>query len=901
MKELEKFIEGLPKQYNSAGIEEKWYQHWDSEGLFHAEPNSGKKPYTIVIPPPNVTGLLHMGHALNNTLQDILIRFHRMAGNETLWMPGTDHAGIATQNVVEKQLAKEDLQREDLGREKFIERVWEWKQEYGGSIVTQLRRLGVSCDWERERFTMDEGLSRAVREVFVRLYNDGLIYRGRRLINWCPRCHSALADDEVEHQEVGGSLWHIAYPIKGTRQNLIVATTRPETLLGDTALAVHPEDKRYEKFVGQCVLLPVLGRKIPIITDEMVDMEFGTGVVKVTPAHDPNDYECGLRHELEQVVVIGPDGTMTEEAGKYAGLDRFRCRELLVEELEEKGQLEKTEEHLHAVGHCYRCDSIVEPYLSEQWFVRMKPLAKQAIEATRKGEVEFHPQRWEKVYLSWLENVRDWCISRQIWWGHQLPVWYCEDCGEITVSMADATKCSKCSSKNIQRDPDVLDTWFSSALWPFSTLGWPEETEELKYFYPTNVLVTDRGIIYFWVARMVMMGYYFCGEAPFSDVYIHGTVLDDEGRKMSKSLGNGIDPIDMIEQYGADAVRFTLAALTTEGQDIRLSPTRFEMGRNFINKLWNASRFVLMNLVATAPNPCAGDVEYEELEFEDRWILSRLAATSATARQALDNYRYSDLAMGLRDFAWHDICDWYLEITKARFRDGGESAAVAARVLAYVLDTMLRLLHPVIPYITEEIWGLLAKLAPQRGLKAQSEDAPPDLIRAPWPQAQEEWRDQKLEEEMNLAQEAIRAIRNVRSKFNLAARKPLAISVSARDEEVEQILKHQVGLIARLAVLEELEIAVALPKPAQAASEILDAMSIYVPLSGLMDVELEKNRLEKDLQKKEEFLRRSATKLKNEEFLSKAKPEIIERERALKEDLEAQIEKFQTLLESLES
>ncbi|MHC4884442.1 MAG: valine--tRNA ligase [Planctomycetota bacterium] len=892
------FVKELPKQYDASSLEDKWYGHWEGTGLFGAAANPDKKPYTIVIPPPNVTGVLHMGHALNNTLQDVLVRYRRMTGREALWVPGTDHAGIATQNVVERSLAKDDTHREDIGREAFIEKVWEWKEEYGGTIVKQLRKLGSSCDWERERFTMDEGLSHAVREVFVRLYEDGLIYRGRRLINWCVRCHSALADDEVEHEDKPGHLWHIRYPLKEGNKNLIVATTRPETMLGDTAIAVHPEDERYQKLIGSTVVLPVVGREIPIIADDMVDPAFGTGVVKVTPAHDPNDYECGLRHELEQIIVIGPDGTMTGDAGKYEGLDRFRCRELLVEELEESKLLEKTEEHGHAVGHCYRCSTVVEPYLSEQWFVKMKPLAEKALEASRKGEVQFHPARWEKVYLSWLENVRDWCISRQIWWGHRLPVWYCDDCEKISVAREDITACSHCSSENIRQDEDVLDTWFSSALWPFSTLGWPEDTPDLKYFYPTDTLVTARDIIYFWVARMVMMGLHFREEVPFSHVYIHGNILDAQGRRMSKSLGNGINPLELIEQYGADAVRYTLTALTTEGQDIKLAPTRFEMGRNFINKLWNASRFCLMNLAEVDGG--SDVINRVDLEFEDRWILSRFAEATAQTTQSLDGYRYADTASAVRDFAWHDLCDWYLEIVKGRFREGGKSAVTGARVLALMLDSTLRLLHPLLPFITEEIWSLLAKVAPARGLGASPEAAPENLIRAAWPTAEEGWRDEGVETEMKLTQEVIRAIRNVRAKFKLSPKKELSCTVSAENEEISTALNGQIPLIQRLANTTEVELTVGGEKPAQAAAEVMDGVTVYVPLAGLMDVDLERQRLETDLKKKKNFLEKSVRKLHNEEFTSRAKPEVVQRERDLKTDLEGQIAKIQELIASLE-
>ena len=891
-------VKSLPRQYDPAAVEDRWYAYWEENRLFHAEPNTGRKPFTIVIPPPNITGILHMGHALNNTLQDVLIRFRRMQGREALWLPGTDHAGIATQNVVEKDLVRQDLHREDLGRDKFLERVWAWKEQYGGTIVRQLRKLGSSCDWERERFTMDEGLSRAVREVFVRLYEDELIYRGRRLINWCPRCHSALSDDEVEHEETEGHLWHVRYPVKGRRQSLVVATTRPETMLGDTAVAVHPEDDRYRKLVGATAVLPIMNREIPVIADGIVDPAFGTGAVKVTPAHDPNDYEVGLRHGLEEITVIGSDGTMTEAAGKYAGLDRFRCRELLVSELEDLNLLESVEDHTHAVGHCYRCHHVVEPYLTEQWFVRMKPLAERAIRAQRRGHVAFHPARWEKVYLAWLENVRDWCISRQIWWGHRLPVWYCEDCGAITVAREDPEACGKCGGKHLRQDEDVLDTWFSSSLWPFSTLGWPDETPLLDRYYPTSVLVTDRGIIYFWVARMVMMGLYFMEVAPFSDVYVHGTILDDQGRKMSKSLGNGIDPLQMIDQYGADAVRFTLAALTTEGQDIRLSPTRFEMGRNFINKLWNASRFVLISLAQTPGGEAP--VPDEALAFEDRWILSRLSAAVEATTASLEELKYSDLAVGLREFTWHEACDWYLEIVKPRLRAGGEDARVASRVLAQVLDAMLRLLHPVAPFVSEEIWHLLGEVAPKRGL-AKAQPAARDLVRAPWPTPAPEHRDTAVEAEMALVQDVIRAVRNVRSKFRIPPKATVDTIVSAQDPSARRTLSGHERLLCELAGAKEVTLGVGVERPEGAASEVMGRLQVYVPLSGLMDVDLERRRLEKERGKKTEFLQKSANKLRNEQFLTKAKPEVVARERERKADLEEQIGKLDELLASLAS
>ncbi|MEK7821781.1 MAG: valine--tRNA ligase [Planctomycetota bacterium] len=603
----------LPTKYNPGEAEDRWYKLWEGKGYFHSEPDS-RRSFTIVIPPPNITGVLHMGHALNGILQDVLIRWRRMQGYNTLWLPGTDHAGIATQNVVERELLQKGLRRQDLGREKFVETVWKWREEYGSTIIKQLKKIGSSCDWQRERFTMDQGLSRAVREAFVRLWQKGLIYKGKYIINWCPRCQTALADDEVDHETHEGSMWYFRYPFRDEPHlSVTIATTRPETMLGDVAVAVNPGDERYKEFIGEHLLLPIVGREIPIIADEMVDKEFGTGAVKVTPAHDPNDFEMSLRHHLQPLTVMAEDGTMNTQAGEFAGMDRFECREALVEGLRQKRLLVKIEPHVHSVGHCYRCHTVIEPYLSDQWFVRMKPLAQSAIKATEEGKVTFYPERWTKVYLNWLENVRDWCISRQIWWGHQIPAWYCKDCGEINVSIEDPMSCTHCKGKHLVRDTDVLDTWFSSALWPFSTLGWPADTLELKTYYPTNVLVTGRDILYFWVARMVMMGLEMLGKEPFSKVYIHGTILDEQGRRMSKSLGNGIDPLEMTERYGVDAVRMSLLLLTTEGQDIKLSETKFEMGRNFTNKVWNAARFVIMNLSQSGVEPSPGGEERKTL------------------------------------------------------------------------------------------------------------------------------------------------------------------------------------------------------------------------------------------------------------------------------------------------
>ncbi len=913
-KDKQELVKRMPKQYVSAEVEEKWYAAWEQSGGFRSAPDPDRKPYTIVIPPPNVTGVLHMGHALNLTLQDILIRAARMRGRETLWVPGTDHAGIATQNVVERALEEEGNHRDDLGREAFVNRVWEWKQQYGARIIQQIKSLGASCDWTRTRFTMDEGLSRAVREVFLRLYHEGLIYRGRRLINWCVRCHTALADDEIEHEDKPGHLWYLRYPVKGKRRHVVVATTRPETMLGDTAVAVHPEDERYRDLVGQTVILPVMERELPVVADAFVDPAFGTGVVKVTPGHDSNDYECGLRHDLPQITVIGEDGKMTEDAGKFAGLDRFRCREKLLDELEGAKLVEKTEEHTHAVGHCYRCDSIVEPYLSEQWFVRMKPLAEKAMAATKEGHVAFHPGRWERVYLAWLENVRDWCISRQIWWGHRIPVWYHKETGEPIVpapGAPDPDTTGAYPPDALERDPDVLDTWFSSALWPFSTLGWPEETPELDYYYPTDVLVTDRGIIYFWVARMVMMGLQFMGKAPFGHVYIHGTILDEHGAKMSKSRGNGIDPLVMIqggeqerfgktfsyEGFGSDAVRYTLCRLTTEGQDIRLSPTRFEMGRNFINKVWNASRFVFMNLAAVDLD--GSGVRQDELQFEDRWILSRLTAVIHEMTETLDRFKYSDFASVIYDFTWRDYCDWYVEMVKGRLREGGRDAQVAGTVLAWALDQIVRLLHPIAPFFTEEIWSLLGQLAPRRGLTVDAPLPAEMLIRAAWPEADPALRDESVELTMRRVQDVVRAIRNIRAKFNLSPKAQVMAVVSAAEADYASQLEERRDLIGSQAGAEEVQVGCGLAKPAQAATEVLEGAQVYVPLSGLMDVEKECKRVARELAKKEKAVGGVNAKLQNQEFLAKAPKEVVARDEARKEELMRQIQELRELADSL--
>ena len=881
----------LGTRYDPKPVESKWYAHWEQTRCFHADPAKDGAPYTIVIPPPNVTGALHMGHALNNTIQDILIRWRRMQGFNTLWMPGTDHAGIATQNVVERQLAKEGLRRHDLGREKFLERVWDWKEQYGSRIINQLKTIGSSCDWERERFTMDDGLSRAVREAFVTLYERGLIYRGKYLINWCPRCLTALADDEVEHEEHQGSLWYIKYPFKDEpRLHLTVATTRPETMLGDTAVAVNPKDERYKDFIGKMLVLPVVGREIPVIADAHVDPEFGTGAVKVTPAHDPNDFEMGVRHNLEKVIVMSEDGAMNENAGDYVGMDRYECREALVEELRQLELLEATDAHTHSVGHCYRCHTVIEPYLSDQWFVKMRPLADAALAASKDGRVTFHPSRWENVYAAWLENVRDWCISRQIWWGHRIPAWYCDDCGHLNVPREDPETCAECGSVNLRRDPDVLDTWFSSSLWPFSTLGWPDETAVTKKYYPTSVLVTDRGIIYFWVARMVMMGLQMMDKPPFSDVYIHGTILDEIGRKMSKSLGNGIDPVEIIEKYGADAMRFCLIMLTVEGQDVKLSSERFEMGRNFANKIWNASRFALMNL-STGPGG-EGD-----LEIEDRWILSRLQNTVATVTSALERFQFNEAIRAIYEFAWNEFCDWYLEIIKPRFAEGAPCRV--RNVLAHVMDDILRLLHPFMPFFTEEVWHYVKARVAEGDLAWDSAAFGDSLMISPWPEAETQHADADAEKALALLQSIIRSVRNIRSKLGVPERKPLNVVISAETEDDATLLRENIRILNQIGYVADAEIGVGLDRPAKSATDVIGQIQVFVPLEGVMDLDEERKRLEKRIAEIEKGLKGIDAKLSNDSFVQRAPADVVQRERERKADFEEQVAKLRESLAEL--
>ena len=882
----------LSPRYDPKPVESRWYAAWAERRYFHAEPDGDGTPYCIVIPPPNVTGALHMGHALNNTLQDILVRWRRMTGRNTLWMPGTDHAGIATQNVVERELAKEKLTRHDLGREKFLERVWQWKEQYGSRIIDQLKRLGCSCDWDRTRFTMDEGLSRAVREAFVTLYERGLIYRGKYLINWCPRDLTALADDEVEHEEHQGFLWYIKYPFRDEpRLHITVATTRPETMLGDTAVAVNPKDERFRDFIGQTLVLPVVQREIPVIADESVDPEFGTGALKVTPAHDPTDFDMGRRHNLPQINVMNEDGTMNDNAGDYEGMDRYECREALVEELRQKKLIERIEPYTHSVGHCYRCHTVIEPYLSDQWFVKMRPLADEALKASDAGKVRFHPGRWENFYRSWLENVRDWCISRQIWWGHRIPAWHCNDCGHITVDRTDPDQCGKCKSRNIRQDEDVLDTWFSSALWPFSTLGWPDDTPMLRTFYPTAVLVTARDIIYFWVARMVMMGLQMMGEVPYSDVYINGTILDAQGRRMSKSLGNGIDPIEIIDEYGSDAMRFSLVMMTVEGQDVKLSRDRFEMGRNFANKVWNASRFALINLAS-------GKGADGTPALEDRWILSRLQNVVKTVTDALENFRFNEAIRTLYDFTWHEFCDWYLEIVKPRLGQG--TSGPARRVLAHVLDTILRMLHPFMPFLTEEVWQRLRERVGEGDLDRPGVQFADSLMIAKWPAVETSCQDAQAEDTVGLLQDIIRAVRNIRSKMGVDERKPLNVVVSVADATQADILKTHMHILEDIGRIKSVECGVGIEKPAKSATDVIGPIQVFVPLEGVINAEEERARLTKRIQTVEKGLKAIQAKLDNKNFIERAPKKVVEQERERRKDLQSQLEKLRSSLDELE-
>jgi len=836
---------------------------------FRADENSERKSYSIVIPPPNVTGVLHIGHALNNTLQDILIRARRMQGYVALWMPGTDHAGIATQNVVERQLAEEGLSRHALGREKFVERVWQWKQQSGGTIINQLKKLGASCDWSRERFTMDEGLSDAVKEVFVRLYGEGLIYRSHYIINWCPRCRTALSDLEVEYEETEGKLYHLKYAASKGDFSVVVATTRPETMLGDTAVAVNPEDDRYQGAVGKRVLLPVIGRDIPVIGDRYVDKEFGTGALKITPAHDFNDFEIGLKHGLEQVKVIDEDGRMNENAGPYRGLDRFDCRKKIVEDFEREGILLKTEDYPHMVGHCYRCKAIVEPNLSLQWFVKTKPLAERAIEAVKDGRTKIVPALWEKTYFEWMENIRDWCISRQIWWGHRIPAWYCDACDKVIVAKEKPSSCPGCGSGELRPETDVLDTWFSSALWPFSTMGWPKETQELRKFYPTSALVTGFDILFFWVARMMMMGLKFMGDVPFREVYIHGLVRDERGEKYSKTRGNVVDPLDLIERFGADALRFTLAALTMPGSDLKLSEARTEGYRHFANKIWNASRFALMNVGDFDARELSKASQPDEFSLPDRWIRGRLNRTIREVREALEGYKFNEACHGLYQFFWHQFCDWYVELIKPDLYQDRDPKrkALAQKSLLEVLDAALRLLHPFMPFITEEIWQNLPQ-NPKGG----------SIMVAHFPRPDERFDDAKIADEMELMIEVITAIRNIRGEMNVPPGDQVVTLLRTGSHENQARLKRNESFIQNLAKVKEVKIGAKIEKPQYGAFNVIRDIEIFVPMDRSR-MEEEGKRLQKEIQKIEKDILFVEKKLSNEQFLSRAPKDVVEEEK----------------------
>lgn len=852
----------MAKTYDPKSFENKLYEEWMEKGYFKAEPDGKKDPFTIVIPPPNITGQLHIGHALNDTIQDVIVRFKRMQGFSTLWLPGTDHASIATEvKIVEKMKNEEGLTKKDVGRDGFLERAWAWKEKYGGRIVEQLKKLGASCDWSRETFTMDEKCSRAVNEVFVNLYEKGLIYKGDRIINWCPCCKTALSDAEVEYKEQDSHLWHIRYPLADGSGEIVVATTRPETMLGDTAVAVNPDDGRYTDMVGKTLVLPLMNKLIPVVADEYVEKDFGSGAVKITPAHDPNDFEVGLRHNLEVIRIMNDDGSMNENAGAYKGLDRVEARRRICEDLQAQGYMVEIEDYKHNVGECYRCHSTVEPIVSKQWFVKMEPLAKPAIEAAHTGAVNFVPERFTKIYLGWLENIRDWCISRQLWWGHRIPVWYCRDCGEVMCSTTDIDTCTKCGSKNVEQDPDVLDTWFSSGLWPFSTMGWPQKTKELETFYPTSLLVTGRDIIFFWVARMLFDALEFTGKSPFHDVLIHGLVLDSQGRKMSKSLGNGIDPLQVIEQYGADTLRFMLITGNTPGNDLRFQTERLEAARNFCNKIWNATRFVLMNLEDYQP------MAEEALQYTtaDQWIISRFHSVAKDVTNRLESYDLGGAANTLYDFIWNEFCDWYIEIVKPRLygKETEVSRRTAQQVIAAVLRDTMILLHPFMPFITEEIWQHL----PHEG---------ETIMLAQWPQVDETKISAEIEAQMNVVMDIIRAIRNMRSEMNVPPGKKADCVIAANKEEFLTMLQSTAPYIKNLVNLEQLDLVLCLAeKPDQAVTAVVQGIELFLPLKGLIDMDKEIARLEKEVEKMNKEIERLEKKLNNAGFVAKAPAEVI--------------------------
>lgn len=898
----------IPTKYNPKVTEKRWYDFWLEKKYFHSEPRPEMKPYTIVIPPPNITGSLHMGHALNNILQDILIRLKRMQGYNALWLPGTDHGGIATQNVLEKELLSQGLTREKLGREKFLERMWEWRREVGDTILEQLKRLGCSCDWERTRFTMDSVCERAVLEAFVYLYGKGLIYRGEYIVNWCPRCQTALSDIEVEHEEIRGKLWYIKYPLKSSKEGIsfvMVATTRPETMLGDTAVAVNPKDKRYKGLIGSEVILPVMDRAIPIVADGFVDSAFGSGAVKVTPAHDPDDFKIAQRHNLPSVKVINEQGKMTEASGKYQGKDRFECRKELVEELKEKGYLEKIEDYNYSIGHCYRCQTILEPLVSEQWYLKTGEMAERAIQASRKKRVRLIPDNWTKPYLNWLEELHDWCISRQIWWGHRIPVWYCQKGCPPVAAVEKPERCPECDNSNIIQDPDVLDTWFSSALWPFSTFGWPRTEnkipgksknekviDDLDYYYPTSVLVTGYEILYLWVARMVMMGLTLMDDIPFSDVYIHGIVRDAKGRKMSKSIGNVIDPLGTVEKYGTDGLRFAMACGGVMGRDVQLSEDNFKAGRNFANKIWNASRLVLMNLEGfklPSGRPTQNTSIRERLTLPDRWILDQYNRAIEEVNIAFEGYDISKAARLLYEFIWSKFCDWYLELAKMRlYGQEPSEREVAQFVLIYVLEGTLKLLHPIMPFITEEIWHLLNSISPA--------DREESIMVASWPLPRREETDGDAVEEMGLVIDVISQVRNVRSVMRIPHDKMVGVFIKPSKRKQKTLLDEHIPYIKSLAKAEEVIADTDIKKPEECATAVVGDIEIYVPLKGMIDISREVERLKKEIEKIEVELDRTNRKLKSRDFLKKAPPAVVEKVKRQKEEYEITRDKLLTNL-----
>lgn len=868
----------LAKQYNPAEVEDRTYKFWCDNKYFHAEVDKTKKHYTIVIPPPNITGQLHMGHALDNTLQDILIRWRRMQGYDALWLPGTDHASIATEAKIVEAMRKEGVTKDDIGRDEFLKRAWAWKDQYGSRIIEQLKKMGSSCDWDRERFTMDEGCSKAVKEVFVNLYNKGLIYQGKRMVNWCPHCRTTISDAEVEYEDQAGHFWHLRYPFKDGSGYVELATTRPETMLGDTAVAVNPNDERYKDIVGKTLILPIVHREIPVVADDYVDIEFGTGVVKITPAHDPNDYEVGLRHNLEIIDVMTDDGHIAEGWGKYSGMDRYECRKEIVKDLEAEGALIKIEDYSHNVGTCYRCHSTIEPRLSKQWFVKMEPLAKPAIDVVKNGEVKFVPERFSKIYYHWMENIKDWCISRQLWWGHRIPAYYCADCGEVIVSKEDVKKCPKCGSTNVEQDPDTLDTWFSSALWPFSTLGWPEKTPELEYFYPTNTLVTGYDIIFFWVARMIFSAVEHTGKVPFDTVLIHGLVRDAQGRKMSKSLGNGIDPLEIIDEYGADALRFTLATGNSPGNDMRFSDDKVKASRNFANKLWNAARFVLMYL--------GDDYKFEglpkELALEDKWIISKVNTLAKDVTANLEKFELGVAIQKLYDFIWDVFCDWYIEISKIRLQSG-EGADTAKAVLVYVLTDILKLLHPFMPFITEEIY------------QAIPHDTESIMI-SKWVEYDEALNFAAEEEKVEKIMTAVRAIRNRRAEMNIPPSRKAAVYVETQDTDT---FNYGAEFIKRLAYAGDVTVADSFDNLGNVVTIVTESAKIYIPMGELVDFEAERKRLEKDLTAAQDKLDFINKKLSNPGFVNKAPENVVNKNREDAAKLEEKISSIKASIDSL--